>query len=303
MGQSERVARIIGRRGLAWIVGLWSAAALLAGASSYAFQQLSGAEPTVVRAISRPALASSIWIVLSIAIAALTRSLPPIRLEAPVRVHPRAVGLHLAAAVLVTFVLNAAFHAIYPATVESSVPWTTRVLHAGVANLHLNFGAYWIVVIATLLTLKLTTASSTERTSARTPPPAHSITVRSGSEQIRVPVGDIRWIEGAGDYARLHTEGAEHLLSERMKNLERRLDPGRFVRVHRSAIVNVDEVERLRHLGRGDYQATLSDGTTVRVARTRRAKLSRALQARELPERRGDPPGGTLIALVLLLLV
>ena len=81
-------------------------------------------------------------------------------------------------------------------------------------------------------------------------------------------------------------------LFARLKRLEARLDPDRFVRVHRSAIVNVSAVRKLRHLGHGDYEAILDDGSMVRVSRTRRPQLAEVLGKREVEDPEAEPSEG-----------
>jgi two-component system LytT family response regulator len=73
----------------------------------------------------------------------------------------------------------------------------------------------------------------------------------------------------------LHAGPKAHLLRETMAELEVRLDPERFFRVHRSAIVNIERVRELHPLFRGDCQLVLSDGTELRLSRTRRAEFDR----------------------------
>src|SRR5205085_5094720 len=87
---------------------------------------------------------------------------------------------------------------------------------------------------------------------------------------IVVKAEDIDWIEAADDYVSLHSGGASHLLRETMSELEARLDPARFFRIHRSAIVNIDRVKELHPLFRGDCAIVLSDGTRLKLSRTRR---------------------------------
>lgn len=103
------------------------------------------------------------------------------------------------------------------------------------------------------------------------------LTVKTGKRISVVPLDQVDWIEGAGDYARIRSGGKTHLMSERLKTLEDVLDPERFVRIHRSCIVNVDRIRQLVHVSHGDYEAVLQDGTRLRVSRTRREELERVL--------------------------
>ena len=109
---------------------------------------------------------------------------------------------------------------------------------------------------------------------------ATRLAVRTATRVIFVDAADVDWIEGADDYARLHVGTRRYLLGERLASLERRLDPARFVRVHRSAIVNASRIRELFALSHGDYAAVLHDGTRLRVARTRREAVLAALAGR-----------------------
>jgi two-component system LytT family response regulator len=104
---------------------------------------------------------------------------------------------------------------------------------------------------------------------------ARRFLVRVREKVIVVNADEIDWIEGAGYYVSLHAGPKAHLLRETMAELETRLDPERFFRVHRSAIVNIDRVREVHPLFRGDCQLVLSDGTELRLSRTRRAEFDR----------------------------
>jgi two-component system, LytTR family, response regulator len=88
-----------------------------------------------------------------------------------------------------------------------------------------------------------------------------------------VDVGEISWIEGASQYSRVHTRDGEFLLSRTLGSLECELDPERFLRLHRSAIVNAAYVTELRSSGDGRYYVHLRCGKVLCVGRTRRAAL------------------------------
>ncbi len=92
-----------------------------------------------------------------------------------------------------------------------------------------------------------------------------------------VSVDDLTHITADGSYAELHTEDGTHVVRERMKTLAARLDPQKFVRVHRSAIVRIDEVEVILRGGGGDYAVRLKDGTRVSVSRGRIDELQERL--------------------------
>lgn len=108
----------------------------------------------------------------------------------------------------------------------------------------------------------------------------------SRKQRIVVPVSkgelvidsdEIDWIEADGCYAAVHARNRRHLLRESLASLIRRLDPARFVRVHRSAIVNVDRIIEVRHEG-SETSLVLRDGARVRVSRRRRHVTRRILR-------------------------
>src|SRR5262249_37716411 len=90
---------------------------------------------------------------------------------------------------------------------------------------------------------------------------------------VLVEAATIDWLEAADDYVELHCGTTVHMIRERLAKLEQRLDPARFVRVHRSTIVNIERVRELRPRLRGDAFAILRSGAGLRVSRGRRAEL------------------------------
>ncbi|MEP6574744.1 MAG: response regulator [Gemmatimonadota bacterium] len=100
------------------------------------------------------------------------------------------------------------------------------------------------------------------------------ILVRSGVRSYFVQVADVEWIEAAGNYARLRTATGQHPIRETMKLLEDQL-PRRFVRVHRSAIVNLDRIKELRALPSGDATVVLQSGATLTLSRGYRAQFEK----------------------------
>ncbi len=88
------------------------------------------------------------------------------------------------------------------------------------------------------------------------------------SEVIRVSASEVDRIEAERDYMRLHIGARSFLLHQTISELERRLDPARFVRLHRSTILRRDFITKLRHDGFGTWFAALADGSEVRVGRS-----------------------------------
>ena len=97
--------------------------------------------------------------------------------------------------------------------------------------------------------------------------------VPDGRRMVPLAVADIVWIKAEGDYARVHTNGRSFLVSRSLKELESRLDPARFVRLHRSTIVQLSHIVDVRPAGSARYHMRLDDGTTVIVSRSRAREL------------------------------
>ena len=106
--------------------------------------------------------------------------------------------------------------------------------------------------------------------------PAH----RSGTTGGRVfflRTEDLDWIEAAGNYVRLHLGEEAHLFRETMTHMEARLDTRRFVRIHRSRIVNTERIKELQPWFNGEYVVVLHNGTQLRLSRSYREKLEERL--------------------------
>lgn len=105
--------------------------------------------------------------------------------------------------------------------------------------------------------------------------PISRLFVRAGGNLVPLPITDVSWFEADGDYVIAHTARARHALHLSLSRLEQRLDPQRFVRVHRAHIVNLDHVRAFARDGRGNLEAELTDGRRVPVSRARAQELRR----------------------------
>jgi two-component system LytT family response regulator len=101
--------------------------------------------------------------------------------------------------------------------------------------------------------------------------------VKTGGKVFFLKADDIDWVEASGNYVNLHTKGEAHLLRETMNSIEARLDPQRFVRIHRSTIVNIDRIKELSPLFHGDHVVTLLNGTRLTLSRSYRDRLSKIM--------------------------
>jgi two-component system LytT family response regulator len=108
---------------------------------------------------------------------------------------------------------------------------------------------------------------------------ASRFTVRTGARIQIVLAEDVEWIGGAGDYAELHASGRSYLLRETMSSLEQRLDPERFLRIHRSRIVNTGSILELRSIENREFTVKLADGSQHRSGRTYADQLEKWLSS------------------------
>ncbi len=111
-------------------------------------------------------------------------------------------------------------------------------------------------------------------------PPApfqERLTIKDRDRIRFVAVDDVERVEAEGDYVRLHTHGRSHLMREKIGELERSLDPRKFLRIHRSAIVRLASIVEVQPYFHGEYIVVTKSGARVKVSRTYRDALSTAL--------------------------
>lgn len=97
--------------------------------------------------------------------------------------------------------------------------------------------------------------------------------IKSGGEVTFVPVDEVDWLEAVGYYTKVHTARHTHLLRGNLGRIGAQLDPQRFARIHRSAIVNLSRVQSLKNTFNGDCLAVLSGGLELQVSRSYRRRL------------------------------
>jgi two-component system, LytTR family, response regulator len=114
----------------------------------------------------------------------------------------------------------------------------------------------------------------------RRPPWLERLPVRLGGHVRLIDVSTIDWIEAADNYVVVHAGRETHVLREALAHLSASLDPALFARIHRSTVVRIDRVVKLQTTQRGDYAATLADGTTRVLSRTFRAAFEQAIGRR-----------------------
>ncbi len=106
------------------------------------------------------------------------------------------------------------------------------------------------------------------------------IPVRVGARIRLVPADEVDYFQAETNYVRLHVGKASHLVRDTLAGLEARLDPARFLRIHRSLVVNLSRVREVEPLFAGEYVLTLADGTRLTSGRSFRARIQEALHLR-----------------------
>ena len=101
--------------------------------------------------------------------------------------------------------------------------------------------------------------------------------VRTDDRLLVIDLNDVDWIGAADNYVTLHASGREYVVRDTMARLERELDPSRFVRIHRSTIVQIDRVKELLPDFHGDFTVILKDGARLTLTRRHRAGFERLL--------------------------
>jgi two-component system LytT family response regulator len=99
---------------------------------------------------------------------------------------------------------------------------------------------------------------------------AQRFLVKVGEKTNVVPVSEVRWLQSDGNYVDLHTATGTHTIRETLANVEQRLDPRRFVRIHRRVIVAIEQIKEIQPWFGGDQILILKDASKLRVSRTRR---------------------------------
>jgi two-component system LytT family response regulator len=101
--------------------------------------------------------------------------------------------------------------------------------------------------------------------------------IRSGGRVAFIKADDVDWIAADDYYIKLHVSGKSHLLRLSMNELEEKLDPNRFLRIHRSTIINFERVKELQQHPNGEYVVILKNGTELKLSRSRRERLEQLL--------------------------
>lgn len=125
-------------------------------------------------------------------------------------------------------------------------------------------------------------ARAGEKTSAApiaapVPESGDRVVLKAGSDLHFIRTSDIIWVESQADFVKVHTTGPARLVRETLQSLQDRVDPARFLRIHRSSLVNLEHVRKVTPALYGDYTVLMSDDTKLRLSRKNRAKLKQLI--------------------------
>lgn len=104
------------------------------------------------------------------------------------------------------------------------------------------------------------------------------IIIKSEGRVIFLEQADVDWVEAAANYVKVHCGAQEHTVRETMASMEKRLDPTRFIRIHRSVIVNLQRISQLKPLNSGEFILVLKDGTELNGSRNYRSAVQQFLK-------------------------
>lgn len=102
--------------------------------------------------------------------------------------------------------------------------------------------------------------------------------IKSKEEIIILNISEIDWLEAAGDYIYIHSNSKKHILRETLISLEKKLNPNKFARIHRSVIVNLDKIKNLKANEHGDFEVNLYNGDKLKLSRTYKARFQNIIE-------------------------
>jgi DNA-binding LytR/AlgR family response regulator len=297
-GRARPIPRVDGPRALLIAIAGALLVGVATGVQAYIVGSGIGQPVRLGPAVELRSLGALIWVLIGTGVVRAARRWP-LRGSS----IGRALVIHACGAIVAGLALNLILHTIWRATGGHVLPgigfWHGVGLDA-FQNVHYNALVYAIVVaVVTWLDrtraaapLPASSASPEQRAPKAAAEPPHRLSlsttyatrlsVRRRGALVVVPVDEIDWVEGADDYSCLHVRDRRLLSDDRLHALERSLDPARFVRVHRSALVNLTRVREVVEHKWGDALAVLQDGTRVKVSRTRRGELLRRLGGHDI---------------------
>ncbi len=220
-------------------------------------------------------------------VAALLPSIYWLHRRWPVAGHPRNLVVHALGAVpysLVHTVGMAALRHLWFGAIQGeaySFPLNAERIAYEFAKDIFSYGLLSAgTVIVGVLLKRIPVAAPVAPPPSAGPPPERFAVRRRGGTEVMVEVADIDWIDAAGNYAILHVGGETFEIRSSLTRLETELDPRRFVRVHKSHLVNVARVVEVTPWVSGDWRIRLQDGSEVNLSRRYRQRFEAVVPVR-----------------------
>lgn len=265
------------------LTGLWSAVGLLWALQGIAAAAVDGGAVTPWTRLAYGWMSGLLWVPITLFVLALRRRFP-LKGDG----WRDALLVHLTASLTVPFLYNLVVVLFGPSPAAEGL--LASATSGTLQWLHITVAVYWCILALDRWVERAKTVAPAPRSGSSGPrrggaresvSPATRIRIRRNGRTRLVEPEEIAWIEGAGDYVRIHTDEDSFLASARLADLADRLDPATFLRIHRSTIVSLDRIRSYRPLGHGDYLVVLRDGSELRVSRSRGKEFRRRLEARD----------------------
>lgn len=260
------------------IVGTWTIVALVVGIQNFVASRLAGKPVPLLEATLRHLPILSVWMIATPLIFQSVRRWPFLN-----KSWKTSLPIHLVFGFGFIVVINAAWPVLYPSTVDalSFHVWMQTTAENLTNWLPLALIVYFAIGGIGHLVYKPSAAGEAAGGEQARPAPGNSypdqITIRGLNRSFVVPTADIEWIEASGDHVIYHVKGKALKERRRLKEVQRLLDPGKFVRVHRSSIAQVARIREMHALEHGDFLIVMEGGARVRLTRSRRKTLESAL--------------------------
>ena len=185
----------------------------------------------------------------------------------------RSIGIHAAAAAALSFVLILISCLLAAWILQGqAVP--------SMADVRSQLAANWVLLIFVLCAFAVISQVRDSSPISRKTNAVKTLAIKSRGRLGHVDVASIEWIESQGNYLALHVGGRSHLIRGTLQSFATRIDPDRFIRVHRRVIVAIDQIREIQPLANGDSTLILQDGSSIRASRSYRETVRKRWPAK-----------------------